>query len=104
MHPSTLGLLAGAITTLAIVPQVVKTWRTRQARDISLWQPVLLEIGMLLWFVYGLLLQDLPLLIANGFSLFCNGLLIAMKLRFRELDKTLYSDYRAPRAAYEEEL
>ena len=38
-----IGLLAGAITTAAAFPQVVRTYRTKHARDISIWQPILLN-------------------------------------------------------------
>ncbi len=77
-----IGLVAGALTSLAAVPQVVRTWRTGHARDISIWQPVLLTIGMVLWLVYGIVLNDLPLILANAFSIACYALLIVMKVRY----------------------
>ena len=55
---TSIGLIAGAITSLAAVPQVVRTYRTRHARDLSIWQPVLLVIGMLLWLIYGIYLKN----------------------------------------------
>jgi len=67
---------------MAVVPQVVRTWRTKQARDLSIWQPLLLVAGMLLWFVYGVMIEDLPLIAANLFSLACYVLLIGMKLAY----------------------
>ena len=81
-----IGLIAGAITSLAAVPQVVRTYRTRHARDLSIWQPVLLVIGMLLWLIYGIFLRDLPLILANAFSILCYALLIFMKIYFKEDD------------------
>ncbi len=83
-----LGLVAGAITSAAAVPQVVRTYRTRQARDISIWQPVLLNIGMVLWLVYGFLIGDTPLIVANTFSIACYSLLIAMKILYKDDDKS----------------
>jgi MtN3 and saliva related transmembrane protein len=77
-----IGLVAGALTSFAAVPQVVKTWRTGHARDISIWQPVLLTVGMALWLVYGIALDDLPLICANTFSMACYVLLIVMKIRY----------------------
>jgi MtN3 and saliva related transmembrane protein len=77
---TTLGLVAGFLTSIAAVPQVVRTWRTKHARDISIWQPLLLVAGMLLWFAYGVMINDTPLIAANAFSLVCYLLLIAMKL------------------------
>lgn len=89
MNITHLGLVAGAITTAAGIPQVVRAYRTRQTRDISIWQPVLLNIGMTLWLIYGIALGDTPLIFANAISLLCYSALIVMKLRFRENDNRL---------------
>jgi MtN3 and saliva related transmembrane protein len=75
-----LGLAAGFLTSIAVIPQVVRTWRIKHARDISIWQPLLLLVGMLLWFCYGLLLGDTPLIAANAFSISCYLLLLGMKI------------------------
>lgn len=80
MTATQLGLLAGILTSCAAIPQVVRAHRTRHVRDISIWQPVLLVAGMVLWLIYGILIHDLPLIVANVFSLSCNILLIIMKL------------------------
>jgi len=87
MNTIHLGMLAGAITTAAGIPQVVKAYQTRQTRDISIWQPVLLTVGMTLWLIYGIMLRDLPLIVANGVSILCYSALIIMKLQFGEGDK-----------------
>lgn len=75
-------MTAGFLTSIAILPQLVRTWRTKHARDISIWQPALLLVGMALWLLYGILLKDLPLIAANSFSLLCYFLMIAMKLYY----------------------
>ncbi len=93
MNITHLGLLAGAITTAAGIPQVVKTYRTRHARDISIWQPILLNIGMLLWLIYGIFLRDLPLILANAISILCYSLLIIMKIYFKEDDNRQGNGY-----------
>ena len=84
-----IGLVAGAITSFAAVPQVVKTWRTGHARDLSIWQLILLTVGMSLWLVYGVALGDMPLILANTFSIACYIVLIIMKLRFNDGEKIL---------------
>jgi MtN3 and saliva related transmembrane protein len=76
------GFFAGILTSGAAIPQVVKTYRTKQARDLSMWQLVLLTLGMMLWLIYGLSLNDLPLILANVFSIVCYSALIAMKLSY----------------------
>ena len=76
------GFFAGLFTSGAAIPQVFRTYRTKQARDLSMWQLVLLTLGMLLWLVYGISLNDLPLICANIFSIVCYTTLIGMKLRY----------------------
>ena len=99
-----LGLIAGAITSFAAVPQVVRTYRTRHARDISIWQPILLTAGMALWLVYGILLKDVPLITANLFSLLCYGTLIVLKIRYRDGDNLPERDYISENSSSQEEV
>jgi MtN3 and saliva related transmembrane protein len=86
---TTIGLVAGTLTSIAAIPQLVKTLRTRHARDISVWQPLLLAIGISLWLVYGMLVHDLPLVLANIVPLICNIMLTILKLRYRNDDCAL---------------
>ncbi len=79
-----LGLLAGILTSCAVLPQIVKSYRSRHVRDISLWQPVMLVAGMGLWLLYGILIDDLPLIVTNIFSITCNLILITMKLLYAD--------------------
>ena len=82
MNPTTLGLVAGTLTSIAAIPQVFKTLRTRHAGDISIWQPLLLAFGVALWMVYGMLIRDLPLILSNIIPLICNIILVGLKLYY----------------------
>lgn len=84
MTPTLVGLIAGLLTSIAALPQVVKTWRSRHARDLSIWQPLLLSLGVALWLIYGMLIGDTPLILANITPLICNLLLTVMKLKFSD--------------------
>lgn len=86
MTPTLIGLIAGLLTSIAALPQVIKTWRSRHARDLSIWQPLLLSAGVALWLIYGMLIGDTPLILANITPLVCNLLLTAMKIRFKGND------------------
>lgn len=86
MSPTTIGLMAGTLTSLAAIPQVVKTLKSRHVRDISVWQPLLLSIGVALWMIYGILISDLPLILANIIPLACNLLLTGMKIYYGKND------------------
>jgi len=80
------GFFAGLLTSGAAIPQVLQTYRTKHARDLSMWQLVLLTVGMLLWLIYGISKNDLPLIFANIFSIVCYTALIVMKLRYARRD------------------
>jgi MtN3 and saliva related transmembrane protein len=86
MNPTTLGLMSGFLTSIAAIPQVVKTIRTRHARDISIWQPLLLATGVALWMFYGILIDNLPLILANIVPLICNSMLTGLKLYYDRHD------------------
>ncbi|MCE1226721.1 MAG: SemiSWEET transporter [Geobacteraceae bacterium] len=88
MTPTLIGLIAGLLTSIAALPQVVKTWRSRHARDLSIWQPLLLSLGVALWLIYGMLIGDTPLILANITPLICNLLLTIMKLKFSDNGST----------------
>lgn len=60
-----IGLAAAACTTLAFLPQAVKNWRTKSAGDLSFTTFGLFTVGVLLWLAYGLLIRDLPIILAN---------------------------------------
>lgn len=86
MIPTIIGLIAGLLTSVAAVPQVIKTWRSRHARDLSIWQPLLLSVGVALWLIYGILIKNTPLILSNITPLVCNLMLTAMKIRFKDND------------------
>ena len=76
-----LGFTAGLITSVAALPQVFRTIRTRSTRDLSLWQPALLTVGVGLWLVYGLQIGDVPLVTMNLLPLGANIALVVLKLQ-----------------------
>jgi MtN3 and saliva related transmembrane protein len=77
-----LGFVAGVLTTAAFIPQIVKVWKTRSARDISLGMYSVFVSGVVLWLVYGLLLGSWPIILANIFTLVLAVAILVMKLRF----------------------
>ncbi len=75
------GLLAAFCSTAAFLPQVVKTWRTRSTKDISLVMFSVLIIGILLWLTYGIIIRDIPLIVANTITLVFAGTILFFKLK-----------------------
>lgn len=82
-----LGLVAGLLTTVGFVPQIVKSLRERKMGEVSLLMPMLLSVGMFLWLIYGLLTDDLPIIIWNAIALTLNLCLVALKLHFCRTEK-----------------
>jgi MtN3 and saliva related transmembrane protein len=85
LHLSTLDLLgyaAALVTTASLVPQAVRLWRTRSARDISLPTYLMFSVGVALWFAYGLLTGAWPLTVANGVGLGLALTILGFKLRY----------------------
>jgi MtN3 and saliva related transmembrane protein len=79
----TIGYIAGVITTLAFVPQVVRSWRTRSTRDLSLTWLVAFASGVSLWLVYGILLREPPIIAANAVTLALTAILLWIRVRGR---------------------
>ncbi len=77
-----IGLLAGCLTTVAFVPQVLRVWRTRSTSDISLGMFGLMSLGVLMWLVYGLMLGDVPIIAANAITLMLALSIVVAKVRF----------------------
>jgi lactoylglutathione lyase len=71
-----IGFGAAALTTVAYIPQAVKTWKTKSTRDISFWMFMLLFVGLILWLLYGIFLKDLPIILANAFTLLFAGIIL----------------------------
>jgi MtN3 and saliva related transmembrane protein len=79
-----LGLMAGCLTTAAFLPQVVKTWKSRSAKDLSLGMFSLFCLGVAMWLAYGLAVKDLPVIAANLVTLLLASTLLFFKLRFKD--------------------
>ncbi|HAR94979.1 MAG TPA: hypothetical protein DCR97_03305 [Deltaproteobacteria bacterium] len=77
-----LGFVAGILTTAAYVPQVFKTWRLKTAGDISLLMISLTSSGIFLWFLYGLYIGSLSVMIANFITCMLTLTVLVMKIRY----------------------
>jgi len=81
---SFVGFAAGTLCTLAYLPQALHSFRTKSVSDISLMMLVSLNIGLLLWVAYGVMIRSLPLILPNAVTFFLAFPLLVMKLRFQE--------------------
>ena len=77
------GYVAATLTTLAFLPQTLKTIRTRDTRAISLGMYVVFTIGVVFWLAYGIVLHSWPMIIANIVTLGLSATILGLKLRYR---------------------
>jgi MtN3 and saliva related transmembrane protein len=77
-----IGLIAAFSTTTAFVPQLLRVWRLKSARDISLQMFLLFSFGEVMWLVYGLLIRSTPVILANVVTLALALAILALKLRY----------------------
>lgn len=78
-----IGLVAAFCTTISFLPQVIKTWRTGSAKDLSLGMFSFFCVGVALWLVYGILERDVPVIAANVLTLILASTLLFFKLRWK---------------------
>jgi len=76
-----IGLIAAALTTTAYLPQVIKSWRTKSAKDLSLGMLAILCTGIFLWLIYGILNQDLPIILSNAVTLMLTLTILVLKIK-----------------------
>ncbi|MEH2223985.1 SemiSWEET transporter [Nostoc sp.] len=78
-----LGLAAATITTISFLPQMLKTWQTKSAKDVSLVTLITFISGVFLWLIYGIYLQSLPIILANAVTLIFNLIILWLKIKYR---------------------
>ena len=78
-----IGLVAAACTTFSFLPQAIQVIKTKHTKDLSLAMYLTFSIGVLLWLVYGLLMKDMPVIIANAITLILAFTILIMKIKYR---------------------
>jgi MtN3 and saliva related transmembrane protein len=78
-----IGLAAATLTTIAFLPQMFQTWQTKSAKDVSFVMLITFMSGLLLWLIYGIYLQSLPIIFANSVTLFFNLIILCLKIKYR---------------------
>jgi len=80
--PDTLGIFAGFMTTISFLPQLLKTWKTKSANDVSIGMFLFFIGGVSLWCLYGWEIHALPVIIANFITFLLASSILALKLIF----------------------
>jgi MtN3 and saliva related transmembrane protein len=76
-----LGMAAGTLTTISFIPQVIRIWKTRSTKDISVGMFMLFCAGIFLWILYGFLINSLPVIITNIVTFIFALIILGLKLR-----------------------
>jgi MtN3 and saliva related transmembrane protein len=82
------GFIGGASTTVAFIPQVAKTWKTKSADDLSLIMYLVFANGVFCWLLYGLGIGSWPVIIANAVTFVLVLSVLAMKIRYSKSRRT----------------
>lgn len=77
-----LGYVAGILVVISILPQVIKSWRTRLTRDISLWRYVIYVIGLILWITYAIIIKNGPVAVMNSVGLILALMVLGLKIKY----------------------
>lgn len=78
-----IGYIAGAFTTLSFVPQVIRAWKLKETRDLSLAMLLLFALGVLLWTFYGVWTGSMPIIAANTITFILILVLLGMKINYQ---------------------
>ncbi|MFD2921371.1 SemiSWEET transporter [Terrimonas rubra] len=84
INPIIIGILAGCLTAVAMIPQLVKIITQKKAEQISLGMVIILITGLSCWVWYGILINDYPVIITNAFSILVNLLIIIFSLKYKK--------------------
>ncbi len=78
-----IGIAAGVLTAISMIPQLVKVVKEKKAQDISLFMVIILLSGVAVWVVYGILKEDYPIIVTNAFSFAVNLVLLLLSIRYK---------------------
>lgn len=78
-----IGLAAGTLTTMSFLPQVIKVWKNRSSRDLSVTMLIAFSSGVTLWLVYGILTYTPPIIITNIATLILAVTILILKVRYK---------------------
>jgi MtN3 and saliva related transmembrane protein len=78
-----IGLIAGTLTTVSFLPQVIRVWKTHSTKDLSLVMFLLFSAGVVMWLIYGIYLGQLPVIIANAVTLVLAIIILTFKFIYK---------------------
>jgi MtN3 and saliva related transmembrane protein len=78
-----IGYVAALFTTFSLLPQIIRIWKLKEARDVSLFMPLMVSVGAILWLVYGIMIAEAPVIAANAVSLLVALITLFVTVKYR---------------------
>jgi MtN3 and saliva related transmembrane protein len=78
-----IGYAAAFFTTFALLPQIIRIWKLKEARDVSIFMPLMICVGASLWLVYGVMIEEMPVIAANAISLLITLITLFVTIKYR---------------------
>lgn len=82
MNADILGYIAGTITIISFVPQIIKSYKTKRVKDLSILMLLMIMASILLWLIYGILVGNKPIIIVNGIYVLVVAFQFYLKIRY----------------------
>ncbi len=86
-HIEIIGIIAGILTAISMLPQLLKTFKEKKVEDISLIMLITLMSGIGIWIFYGVLRKDMPIVYTNSFSFLLNTTLVFLRMKYKDKSK-----------------
>ena len=78
-----MGYTAGLLVVISLLPQTIKSWKTKLTRDLSLWRYIIYTVGLILWISYAIIIKNGPVAVMNGIGLILALSILYLKLRYK---------------------
>jgi MtN3 and saliva related transmembrane protein len=84
-----IGLIAGVLTTVAFVPQLLKIYASKSGKDVSARMFIIFSVGLALWLTYGILIRSAPVIIANVVTLVLSFAILGLKFHYARRERRI---------------
>ncbi|MDC3030426.1 SemiSWEET transporter [Candidatus Pelagibacter sp.] len=78
-----IGFFAAFCTTIAFLPQAIKVFKSKSTKDISLYMFIIFTIGVFSWLIYGIIINDMPIILANAVTLILSFFILIYKIKYK---------------------
>ncbi len=78
-----IGFFAAFCTTIAFLPQAIKVFKSKSTKDISLYMFLIFTIGVFSWLIYGVIINDIPIILANAITLILSFFILVFKIKYK---------------------